>query len=278
MPVGRRMRMDRVTMALAAVSLATAAHAGQIALTWDAVPGATGYRVYYGTASQTYTASVTSTSNNAVVSNLQDCTSWFLAVKAYNAAGESPSFSNEVSGWPRPALTSITPTYAMQGDQVVVDIYGANFQPGAAVDFGDPNISVGSASVLACNHVQVLATVEPTASGVQAAKIGAANLSVVNPDTVFGLNSALFQVRINPARFDVNQSDATTKGRIDGKDTVWMARMFGLQNGNATYDPDFDFDGDGWVDGDDLAYIASNLGGCWTGTAWSVNACSAGLK
>jgi len=53
-------------------------------------------------------------------------------------------------------------------------------------------------------------------------------------------------VVINPARFDVNQSDATTKNRIDGKDTVYVSRNFAMKNQqNANYDPDDDFDGDG---------------------------------
>jgi hypothetical protein len=45
-------------------------------------------------------------------------------------------------------------------------------------------------------------------------------------------------------------------------------------------DADDDFDGDGWVDGDDLAYIASNLGRCWSASAknWSLSACPTGLQ
>ena len=44
------------------------------------------------------------------------------------------------------------------------------------------------------------------------------------------------------------------------------------------YDPDFDFDGDGWVDGQDLAYLASNMGRCWDGAAWTLAACPANLR
>ena len=76
----------------------------------------------------------------------------------------------------------------------------------------------------------------------------------------------------------MNRSDDVTRNRLDGKDTVWMARAFGVQEGDALYQPDFDLDGDGWVDGEDLAYLASNLGGCWNGTDWSVAACPTELR
>jgi hypothetical protein len=86
-------------------------------------------------------------------------------------------------------------------------------------------------------------------------------------------------VTINPARFDVNRTDDVTRGRIDGKDTVFLSRGFGLSESDPNYDGDDDFDGDGWVDGQDLAYIASNLGRCWSPSSrtWSLSACPASL-
>ena len=99
-------------------------------------------------------------------------------------------------------------------------------------------------------------------------------VSVTNPDRTFGEKPDAFEVLINPSRFDVNRSDASTRTRLDGKDTVWMARLFGSQEPDALYDPDFDLDGDGWVDGQDLSYLASNLGRCWSGSAWNVGACA----
>ncbi len=252
--------------------------AGTISIAWDPVPGATGYRVYYGTQSGVYTQNRTFTSTSATIGDLQDCTTWYVAVKAYNSAGESEQFSQEISGWPRPVVTAATPSSAKQGDQIVIELTGANYQNGAVVEFDNPHVHLASAQVLSCSRMQVLATVEPTAVNVRPAGIGAIDVTVANPDDVFGQKSDAFTVLVNPARFDVNQSDTATRNRLDGKDTVWMARMFGGNEGTALYDPDFDFDGDGWVDGQDLAYLASNMGRCWDGAGWAVSACPVNLR
>lgn len=265
-------------MALA-LAWAGPARAGQIGLTWDPVSGAAGYHVYYGTQSGVYGNYVTTTTNSASVT-VPDCQTYYLAVKAYNAAGESPAFSNEISGWARPSVTSLTPAAALQGDQVVVDVFGNSFQQGATVEVANPNVLITSTATLSCTHVQLLATIEPTAARVRPAQIGKLDVTVVNPDNVFGLKAQAFEVLVNPARFDINQSDATTTDRIDGKDTVWLARDFGISEASPNYDPDSDFDGDGWVDGNDLAYIASNLGRCWSSStkSWSTSACPAALR
>lgn len=271
-------RAALVAVLLAVGTAAAPAVAGEIQVAWDAVANASGYRVYYGTSSGNYTQTLTSTTTTATINNLNDCQTWYVAVKAYNSAGESTQFSNELSGWPRPAVSSATPGAVQQGQQVVVNISGSNFQSGATVEIDNPRVTLTSVRVNSCNQVQLLATVEPTAPNASAARVGSFALSVVNPDTVFGSRSDTFQVAVNPARFDINTSDATTQGRIDGKDTVWLARLFGSQEGTPTFDPDSDFDGDGWIDGNDLAYIASNLGRCWSGTAWSTAACPEGLR
>ncbi len=251
------------------------AQAGTIGLIWDAASGASGYRVYYGASSGHYTASVdVGSATQTTVTGLADCNTWYLAVKAYNAVGESPDFSNEVSGWPRPSLSVASPAAAIQGAQFTLDIRGSNFQSGATVQIDNPNVFLQSARVVSCTEIQVAATIEPTASGVRPAEIGSFALEVMNSDRVYGDQVGLFEVQVNPARFDVNKSDSTTNGRVDGEDTVAISRIFGVQESDPAYDPDDDLNGDGWIDGQDLAYIAANLGRCWTGTAWSAAACS----
>lgn len=265
--------------ALAVLVMATLpAAAGSISLAWDGVPGASGYKVYYGTQSGMYINTVTVSSPAATLTGLQDCTTWYVAVKAFNGAGESEEFSNEIAGWPRPTITAASPAAAKQGDQLVIEISGANYQSGAALEFDNPHVRLDSTQVLSCSRMQVLATVEPTAANVRPARIGALLITVANPDDVFGQKSDAFQVLVNPVRFDVNTSEDSTRGRLDGKDTVWMARMFGGNEGSALYDPDFDFDGDGWVDGQDLAFLASNMGRCWDGANWTISACPAELR
>jgi len=275
-------RKDFLGSAVVAAALAVApAMAGSISLSWDATQGASGYHVYYGTVSGQYNpVPVTTSSTSTTISGLQDCTTYYLAVKAFNQAGVSPEFSNELSGWARPGITAATPSSAMQGDQIVMDVMGSNFLAGAEVDLGNPHVILTSVTVLSCNQIQLIATVEPTAATLRAARIGRLDLTVSNPDSVFGLKSEAFEVLINPSRFDINQSDATTRNRIDGKDTVYLARVFGTSEADPNFDADDDFDGDGLVDGQDLAYIASNLGRCWStaSKSWRLDACPTVLQ
>lgn len=254
---------------------ASAARAGAIGVAWTPVPGATGYRVYYGTAPGRYTGSrdvgpVTTTS----LSGLSDCTGYYLAVKAYNGAGESQSFSNEITGWSRPSLTAPAPSSRMQGESFTLEVRGANFQSGATVTLDNPRVRVNAATIVDCGRIDLEVALDPPGPGIRPAQIGAFTISVENPDGTFGVRDQAFEVRPDPARFDVNRSTGTTRDRLDGADTVWMARLFSGQEGeDALYDPDFDLDGDGWIDGDDLAFVASNLGTCWSGTAWTAQAC-----
>ncbi len=277
MPIQFRRVLVLACAVLLAASLGT--HAGTITLAWDSVPDATGYKVYYGTASGQYTGALeTGSATETTIQNLADCTNWYVAVKAYNSAGESQQFSAEVSGWPRPVITGASPSAAEQGDQLTIELQGINFHTGATVEIDNPNIVLQSVQALSCNRIQMLMTVEPTAANVRPAAIGLSSFTVVDPDNVFGTRSNAFEVQVNPARFDINKTDETTNGRLDGGDTVWVARLFGGLEGGSLYDPDADFNGDGWVDGDDLAYIASNFGRCWTGSSWSASACPSSLQ
>jgi hypothetical protein len=198
--------------------------AGEFSVKWNPAPGASGYRVYYGVQSGVYTGSITTPTNSGTITGLNDCQTYYVAVKAFNAAGESPRFSNELMGWSHPSVTSTTPSSAMQGDQLVMDIFGSNFQDGAIVELRNPHVNLNSVSVLSCTHIQLLATIEPTARRVHAARIGHLDVEIENPDSVYGVKPRAFEVLVNPARFDINQSDDSTTGRIDGKDTVYLSR------------------------------------------------------
>ena len=107
-----------------------------------------------------------------------------------------------------------------------MNVMGANFLPGAIVDLGNPHVVLTSVTRISCNQMQLIATVDPTGPSLRAAQIGLLDLTVSNPDSVFGMKSQAFEVLINPARFDINQSDPSTTNRIDGKDTVSNACGF----------------------------------------------------
>lgn len=278
-----RVRSWRWTFAvLLSVAASIPSYAGSVSLAWDPVSGASGYRIYYGTSSGQYTQNVNAgNTTQATVTGLADCTNWFLAVKAYNSAGESASFSNEVVGWPRPRVTAASPNARLQGELFTIEVTGANFQPGASIEIDNPDVFLTSTSVLDCNRVQAAVTIEPTAAGVRPARIGSYSVSVINPDNVFGDRAGGFEVRINPARFDVVTQPSVTQGRLDGRDWISLNNAIPSREGtDPSYDPDLDFDGDGWIDGNELAYMrGSNIfGTCWSGTTWTIAACPAGLQ
>jgi hypothetical protein len=260
--------------------------AGNIELSWDGVPNASGYRVYYGTDPGIYTSSITvGNQTEATIQNLTDCTTWYLAVKAYNQAGESAGFSNEISGWPRPHLHSVNPVSAEQGSQFVLSIAGANFKAGARLLLeggspltninNEPLVMVESFGVDSCNQMHALVTVEPTARGFRAAEVGIhpIGFQIWNPTMVYGARTMDLEIHFDEDRWDINQDDPSTDGRVDGADLSWLAFAYGTFEGEALYNPDADLNGDGMVDGIDLAYLASGFGLCWSGSDWTAEDC-----
>ena len=275
--------MRRVVSASFALSLAALvawpASAGTIGLAWDPAAGATGYRVYYGPNPGTYLPHplYDGPATTAVVSsnNLTGCTTWHFAVTAYNTAGES-DYSAPVASWPRPEVDTMSPSSAMQGSIVALTVSGESFGPGAVLEIDNPNVHL-SDPVASCNgacncQYQILATIEPTAANVQPAEVGDFTLTIRNPGGLADA-SETFEVVVSQSRFDINRTVPSTDRRLDGLDTAWLGKAFGTQPGNAIYDPDYDFDGNGWVDGEDLAYLGSNFGECWSGSTWNASSC-----
>lgn len=254
--------------------------AGTISLEWDPVPEAEGYRVYYGTSSGQYTDYVNVGNTTSTTLNVfADCTTYFLAVKAFNSSGESDSFSEEISGWARPEIHTVSPSARRQGSQFTLEIQGANFMTGADLEIDNPNVFVESVSS-SCDRVTAALTVEPTSRDVRPAEIGTFRIEIVNPDQVYGAEADAFEVQIEPERFDINVSTETSRGRVDGQDTIWLASNFGAEEGSASYDPDCDLDGNGWVDGDDLSFLAAEFGRCWNvnQNRWDVGSCPESAK
>jgi hypothetical protein len=88
-------------IALLILALTTIAQAGTLTLAWNASPGATSYRLYYGEASGQYpTVLDTGPATSASVSGLTENTCYYFVATALDADDES-DFSNEVSAAPR---------------------------------------------------------------------------------------------------------------------------------------------------------------------------------
>jgi len=213
MSIGNQLRLVAIA---SAVFLAQAASAGTISLAWSPVSGASGYRVYYGTISGNYGSQIDAGgSSSATLTGLQDCRAYYIAVKAYNSAGESAGYSNEVTGWSRPAINTATPASRRQGDVGAIQIVGANFKEGASVAINNPDLDMSTASVVDCNHIQLTLAIAPAAAGRRPAQIGAFDVTVINPDGTCGTRAHGFTIDVDPARFDVNQSDPSTRGRLE---------------------------------------------------------------
>jgi len=74
--------------------------AASVTLTWDPSPDATvtGYRIYYGVASRSYTNIVDAGDATSItISNLVEGVTYYFAATAYNVLGMESEFSDEVS-------------------------------------------------------------------------------------------------------------------------------------------------------------------------------------
>ena len=104
-----------ITLVLGLLALTGGAFAGSVNLAWDAVSGASGYRVYYGTTSATYTANLDAGSKtSATVAGLTDGTRYYFAVQAY-AGTVTSGYSNEVSTIVAAATTAPVASFTANG-------------------------------------------------------------------------------------------------------------------------------------------------------------------
>jgi len=177
---------------LAAAMAVLPAGAGTISLSWDPVAheDLAGYRLYYGTSPGVYTESMdVGLVTQATLSGLDDCTTYYIATKAVTGDGtESEAFSNAVSGWARPELLSANPITLEQGSQGQLVINGHNFQAGATLITSNNGVTVGSITLNSCHQLVADVTISGSAA------VGTVDLTLVNPDQVFGAAAGLFSV------------------------------------------------------------------------------------
>jgi hypothetical protein len=232
---GRRLFLS---MVLACVVAITPASSGTISLRWSPVSHSNlaGYRVYYDTVPDAFTQSIdVDLVPETTLSGLADCTDYYVAVKAFDTDGdESPEFSNVVSGWPRPVLTAVSPPQVERNSQVDLVLDGTNFQPGASAVFADPAITVGGVVVNGCQQLVMNITVGANAT------LGAGDLTVINPDQVFGEGVGLFSVVADatpPVIADLQSEDVGATSVTISWTTTEPAdsQVFFRQQGESTY-------------------------------------------
>ncbi len=80
--------------------LVPVAHAGEVTVAWDQnpEPEVAGYKIYYGSRSGSYTASVIAGNiTSTVISGLEAGVTYYFAAVAYDSSGNESSFSNEIA-------------------------------------------------------------------------------------------------------------------------------------------------------------------------------------
>lgn len=147
-PRRRWRRLAALCAAVAAFVLsAGTAHAGSITLAWNATttPNPTGYLVFYGTASHTYTSIlVVGNQTSATVHGLADGQTYYFAVEAFSSTGGPGDISNEVSGSTTntpPQLTTPGPQVSGEGMTIAlsVQVFDAENDPLAFTATGLPD-------------------------------------------------------------------------------------------------------------------------------------------
>lgn len=227
-----RTRLLAVVLPLA-VALAIPASAGTFSVAWDPVsePDLAGYRVYYGSSAGSYTQSVDVGNVTQTTLTLADCQMWFVAVKAYDTAGnQSATYSNEVSGWARPTVTSVGPNAAERGRTLSLTLSGTNYQVGAAVNFANAGVVVNSVQVNSCSQIVANVTVQPTAA------VGVTSVDVENADGVFGTGAGLFTVQaaVAPTVSSTNPADGATNVATSVAPTITFSEAMLGTSINAT--------------------------------------------
>lgn len=234
---GRSRRAAFLFTALVLVIGGTAT-AGTIKIAWDPIthPDLVGYRVYHGPSSSNYTQTIdVGLGTNATLSGLAECTTRYIAVKARAGDGsESPLFSNEISGWPRPQLLSASPSAAQRNATLDLTVGGWNFEPGATVSFDDPAIQINNVTINGCSQLVVNISVGASAA------LGPLGIDVRNPDQALGSSTSLVSVTADADAPVISSVAASNIGSTTA-DIGWTtdepadSQVFFRKQGETTY-------------------------------------------
>ncbi len=270
--------LGRMLAAGAALLLAGAftASAGEITLAWSPTNDdvTAGYDVEVldesGQVIQTIDAR---TATKTVVGGLDDGTTYRFRVRPYDQWGnKADQPSRDLTTLPSPRVDMLSRWEAGTGATATAELLGANFAPGARVIAKRPGLVVTAATVVdpgkLTAEVKNPHGVSPVAS----------DFVVVNP-----VRRADAYIAANPELLDVNQD-----GTVNQADADTVAAAFGASAGSTstrgrsggrsaggigTQDvgtggtpqavpatrPELDVNGDGMVDGEDLAAIKARL-------------------
>jgi fibronectin type III domain protein/dockerin type I repeat protein len=229
-----------------------------IQLSWspNSEPDLSGYRLRYGTSPGAYTQTINiGKVTSYSISGLDSSLTYYFVLHAYDGAGNVSLPSNEASGKPSivvgppPTVASALEVasgsvYILQSGQHLIRVMGANFQVGAAASLG----SGATCGVTSVSGDQLTFTVNVNSI----AALGPRTLTISNPDTGSGsLSSALVLAKT---------ADVTRDCLIDGSDLNAISRAWVTTSGSPGYNAAADLDGDGIIDGGDVAIFSSYFG------------------
>jgi len=141
--------------------------------------------------------------------------------------------------------------FFVRGANQVVNVRGAGFQTGVALDVS-PDVSVGTTSLTGSSQLTAPLVIAPTAA------LGPRTVTVTNTDGRAGSLADAIAI--------VKTPDSDGDCKIDGVDLNRMARAWNSTGGEPDYDSSVDLDGDNYVGPEDLAifikYFAHTPPGC----------------
>lgn len=216
-----------------------------------------GYRLRLGTISGQYTQTVEAGSaTSAQIDDIQIDTTYYLAVFAYDQAGNesapSPEVSARVTSTPdsMPVIESAMDVesgsiYLTRGRSHTLIVRGRNLQAGAAIGLGPGVITTrlgrNSAGELTC-YALVSTFATP----------GRRTLTLINPD--------LGTTSVSDALAFVKTPDTNLDCSVDIVDLNAIARSWNVSSGEPDYAAASDLDGDSYVGPEDLTIFVRFLG------------------
>jgi fibronectin type 3 domain-containing protein len=245
----------------------------QVTLSWNAVAGATSYKVYYGTASNNYTLSSGSISGTGTtISGLANGVPYYFVVTASNAAGES-STSAEKSATPVAPAPPVQPTglHATPGDgQITLTwnsvVNATSYNLKYATTPGGPyttvNIGGTTKTITGLTNGQTYYfVVSALNTGVEGANSGEINSAPVQPtsgttiDLSAGFSGQGSQLQLNGNATLFGNDLALTDGGTSQASSVF----FKTPQNVAAFTTQFDFQITGnWPLGDGFTFVIQN--------------------
>jgi hypothetical protein len=249
-------RRTQVCCLLQALALSTSLPlAGSIDLSWTPcdAPGLAGYRVHLGTSPGRYERILTAAGPEIRLDGLADETLQYIRVEAFGREGrkrtETLALSAELKSLPAPVVHSVGPLMPSEGGAWRTVIAGSNLSPQAVVRLRSRSLAIRS--VVPGENRSLIVEVMPVAVP------GEVGLPLLDARSVLVVNPTLRR----PAFFDADplRADVDGDGRIGEADLELIRAEQGLPAAGTDPARAADLNGDGIVDGTDLAYFSRVL-------------------